>query len=71
MRYVIILEQGSEGWGAYAPDIPGCVAAGETREETLLLMREAIEFHLEGLRENGEPIPEPKSSSELVEIKAA
>jgi predicted RNase H-like HicB family nuclease len=58
-------------WGAYVPDLPGCVAAGETREEVLQLIREAIEFHVEGLRQNGETVPEPHSFSELVEIDAA
>jgi predicted RNase H-like HicB family nuclease len=68
MQYTVIVEQGDTSWGAYVPDLPGCIAAGETREEVLQLIREAIEFHIEGLRENGEAVPEPHSSSELVEI---
>ncbi|MCA9111051.1 MAG: type II toxin-antitoxin system HicB family antitoxin [Planctomycetaceae bacterium] len=68
MRYTVIIEQGPSSWGAYVPDLPGCVAAGESREETLRLIREAIEFHIEGLIKHGQPVPEPHSFSELVEI---
>lgn len=70
MRYAVILERGETSYGAYVPDLPGCVAVGETREEALELIREAIEFHLEGLREFGEPIPEPTSSAATVEVAA-
>lgn len=70
MQYTVIIEQGPTSWGAYAPDLPGCGTAGETREEVSQLIREAIEFHLEGLREAGEPIPEPRSFGEVVEIPA-
>jgi predicted RNase H-like HicB family nuclease len=71
MQYTVIVEQGDTSWGAYVPDLPGCVAAGESREEVVQLIREAIEFHIEGLRERGETVPEPHSFSELVEIGAA
>jgi predicted RNase H-like HicB family nuclease len=71
MRYMVILEQGENGIGAYVPDLPGCVAVGETKEETLRLIGEAVELHLERLREEGLPIPEPSSSSEYVEVGAA
>ena len=71
MRYVVILEQGENGIGAYVPDLPGCVAVGETKEEVLRPIGEAVELHLEALREDGLPIPEPSSSSEYVEIGAA
>lgn len=71
MRYTVIVEQGETSWGAYVPDLPGCVVAGETRHEALQLIREAIEFHLEGLKERGEPIPEPHSYSEVVDVDAA
>ena len=71
MQYVVILEEGPESWGAYVPDLPGCVAAGKTRGEVLELIREAIEFHLDGMREEGAPIPEPHSYSELVQVSAA
>jgi len=71
MQYVVILEEGPESWGAYVPDLPGCVAAGETREEALKLIREAIEFHLDGMREDGDLIPEPHSHTEVVQVNAA
>ncbi len=71
MRYTVIVEEGSTSWGAYVPDLPGCVAAGKSREEALQLIREAIEFHLEGLKEQGEPAPEPHSYGEVVEVHAA
>lgn len=71
MKYTVIIENGPTSWGAYAPDLPGCVAADNTREEVLELIREAIQFHVEGLIENGEPVPQPHSSSELIEIEAA
>ena len=67
VRYVVIIEQGDGGFGAYVPDLPGYVAVGETREEAMRLIREAIEFHLEGMREEGLPVPEPSSTSEYVE----
>ncbi len=56
-NYTILIEHSPTSFGAYAPDLPGCVAVGETREEVLDLMREAIEFHLEGLRASGENVP--------------
>tara|TARA_Y100001933_G_C18964731_1_gene549771 strand:- start:1254 stop:1469 length:216 start_codon:yes stop_codon:yes gene_type:complete len=71
MQYVVILEEGPESWGAYVPDLPGCVAAGATREEALELIQEAIEFHLDGMKENGDPIPEPHSYSEVIQVNAA
>jgi predicted RNase H-like HicB family nuclease len=71
MRYMVIVEEGPNSFGAYVPDLPGCVAAAETREEVVELIREAIEFHLEGLKSEGQTIPVPHSSSELIEIKAA
>ena len=71
MKYLVVLERGERGWGAHVPDLPGCIAAAETRDEVVQLIREAIEFHIEGMREHGEPIPEPHSESALVEITAA
>jgi predicted RNase H-like HicB family nuclease len=71
MRYVVIVEKGESSFGAYVPDLPGCAAAAETREEVLQLIREAIEFHLEGLAKDGQPLPEPSSIVEYVEVKAA
>lgn len=70
MRYTVIIERGDTSFGAYVPDLPGCVAVGETREEAKRLIQEAIEFHLEGMKEEGLTIPEPASSSELIEVAA-
>ena len=53
MRYMVVVERGETSWGAHVPDLPGCVAVGETREEALQLIREAIEFHIDGLKEDG------------------
>ena len=71
MRYLVVIEKGTSSYGAHVPDLPGCIAAGETKEEVLSLIREAIEFHLEDLRQEGQPIPTPASTSELVEVEAA
>lgn len=71
MRYLVVVEEGPDSFGAYVPDLPGCIAAGESRKEVLTLIREAIEFHLEGLKEDGHPVPPPSSSSEVVEVEAA
>jgi predicted RNase H-like HicB family nuclease len=70
MRYLVIVEKGPSSYGAYVPDLPGCIAVGETREEVLASIHEAIEFHLEGLKEDGQPIPPASSSGELVEVPA-
>jgi predicted RNase H-like HicB family nuclease len=69
MRYAVIIEKGEDSYGAYVPDLPGCVAVGDTPEEVKTLIQEAIEFHLEGLQEDGELIPQPNSSIEYVETK--
>jgi predicted RNase H-like HicB family nuclease len=71
MRYLVVVEKGPTSYGAYVPDLPGCVAAGETKDEVLSLIREAIELHLEDLKNSGGSIPVPSSSSELVEVDAA
>ena len=71
MRYLVVVEKGPSSFGAYVPDLPGCIAAGESKEEVLALIRDAIELHLEGLKEDGQPIPTPSSTSELVEVEAA
>lgn len=71
MRYLVVVEQGATSFGAYVPDLPGCVAAGETRDEVLDRIREAIEFHIEGLRQEGQPVPPPSSTSEVVDVAAA
>ena len=70
MKYAIVIEKGETSWGTYVPDLPGCVAVGETREEAVQLIREAIEFHLEGIREDGESIPLPHSETDYVEIQS-
>jgi predicted RNase H-like HicB family nuclease len=71
LEYMVVIEKGSTSYGAYVPDLPGCVAVAETREEALELLKESIELHLEDLRERGEDIPVPCSSGELIEIQAA
>jgi predicted RNase H-like HicB family nuclease len=71
MKFAVIVEKGTSSWGAYVPDLPGCIAVGESGEEAVKLIREAIEFHLEGLKEQGEPVPEPHSYGEVVEVDAA
>jgi len=71
MRYLVVVEEGQSSFGAYVPDLPGCVAAGETREEALALIREAIEFHLDGLKQAGLVIPRPSSTGEVVDVHAA
>jgi predicted RNase H-like HicB family nuclease len=68
MRYVVVIEKGEGNYGAYVPDLPGCVAVGGTVEETRREIQEAIEFHLEGLRADGLPIPEPSSQVAYVEV---
>jgi predicted RNase H-like HicB family nuclease len=70
MRYAIVIEKAQNNYSAYVPDLPGCVAIGATIEETEAEIREAIEFHLAGLGEDGIPIPQPSSSVEYVEVAA-
>lgn len=69
-RYLIIIEKTSTGFSAYSPDLPGCVATGGTREEVEREMHDAIEFHVEGLRMAGEPVPEPRSQAAYCDIAA-
>jgi predicted RNase H-like HicB family nuclease len=68
MKYLIVIEPTSTGFSAYSPDLPGCVSTGATRQECENNMREAIEFHLDGLREEGETIPPPATSAAFVEV---
>ncbi len=70
MKYAVVIEKGELGYGAYVPDLPGCIAAGDTKKEVKKLIHEAIEFHIDGLREDGEQIPQPTSSIEFVEVAA-
>jgi predicted RNase H-like HicB family nuclease len=67
MKYAVIIEAGERNYSAYAPDLPGCIATGRTLEEVKQVMREAIAFHIEGLREEGLPIPEPTTLAEYIE----
>lgn len=68
MQYVVIFEETDKSVGAYVPDLPGCVAIGETRDEAKQLIREAIELHIQSLREHGEVIPQPHSSVEVIAV---
>jgi predicted RNase H-like HicB family nuclease len=69
--YLILVEQGPTSWGAWSPDLPGCVAAGDTKDETVRLMREAIEQHLAGMAEDGEPLPSASGPGVYIEEHAA
>jgi len=68
MRYAVVIEKSETGYGAYVPDLPGCVAVGETLAETEQLIQEAVEFHLEGLRGDGVRVPEPSAVAHYVEV---
>lgn len=70
MRYAVVIEKAEGNFSAYVPDLPGCVATGLTIQETETAIREAIEFHLAGLREDGAPIPEPASRVDYVDVAA-
>ena len=67
-RYLIVIERTETGYSAYSPDLPGCISTGQTREEVERNMREAVEFHLDGLREEGYPIPPPRSEAVYCEV---
>ena len=68
MKYAVVIERGEGSFGAYVPDLPGCVAVGESREEALELIRDAIALHLEGLSDSGDAIPAPHSETAYVEV---
>lgn len=70
MRYAIVIEKSETNYSAYVPDLPGCIATGSTINEVEVRITEAIEFHLEGMREDNEPIPEPLSTVEYVNVVA-
>lgn len=70
-RYMVVIERGDSSWGAHVPDLPGCVAVGETRAEAIALIREAIAFHIDELKREGLPVPRPTSEGEFVEVEAA
>ena len=71
LRYMVIIERGDKSWGAHVPDLPGCIAVGESRDEVRRLIREAIELHIEGLKQDGLPVPAPTSEGEFVDVGAA
>ena len=71
MRYVVVFEQSPNNWAAYVPDLPGCVAAGDTREETETLIREAISLHIESFLAHNEPVPAPGVWTSTVEVPEA
>ncbi len=68
MKYTVVIEKTDNGYSAYLPDLPGCIAAGDTPAETEELIRQGVIYHLEMLRENGDPIPEPQAMTILVEV---
>ena len=68
MRYAVVIEKTETGFSAYVPDLPGCAVVGETREEALQLIREAVDLHVASLKEKGDPIPEPVSTTEYVQV---
>ena len=70
MKYLMVIEPTETGFSAYSPDLPGCVSTGAIREEVEQNMQKAMELHLEGLREEGYPVPEPSTSSAYVEVTA-
>ena len=70
MKYAVVIEKGPTSFGAYVPALPGCVAVGETRDEAVQLIHDAIELHLQGMKEQGEELPPPASSVEVVEVAA-
>lgn len=70
MRYAVVIEKGAESFGAYVPDLPGCVAVGESKDEVVRLIQEAIELHLESLKQDGQPIPAPSSTVEFIDVAA-
>ncbi|MBC7788573.1 MAG: type II toxin-antitoxin system HicB family antitoxin [Anaerolineae bacterium] len=69
-RYLVIIEEGATGFSAFLPDLPGFIATGATRDEVENAMQEGVEFHLEGLRESGDPVPPPRSTAAYVEVAA-
>jgi predicted RNase H-like HicB family nuclease len=71
MRYAVLIEKGAKGFGAYVPDLPGCIAAAKTRAEVVKLIQDAMEFHMDGLKQEGERVPKPTSSVEFVESATA
>lgn len=71
MQYTVIIEKSPRNFAAYVPDLPGCVATGVTREEVIRQIRQAIEFHIESLRQHGEAVPKPQSTAAVVDVATA
>jgi predicted RNase H-like HicB family nuclease len=71
MEYLVVIEKGPRSWGAHVPDLPGCVAAGKTSAEVVKLIKEAMEFHIQGLKKEGLNVPQPSSEGKLVDVAAA
>ena len=71
MKYLVVIEKGQRSWGAHVPDLPGCIAVGKTRREVVVLIKEAIEFHIEGLKEAGSKVPRPHSEGKVIDVTAA
>jgi predicted RNase H-like HicB family nuclease len=69
-RYVVIIEESATGFSAFLPDLPGCIATGSTRDEVESAIRTGVEFHLDGMREAGDPVPPPRSTATYVEVAA-
>ena len=69
-RYLVVIEESATGFAGFLPDLPGCIATGATRDEVERMMKEGVEFHLDTLRESGEPIPPPRSTAAYVEVAA-
>jgi predicted RNase H-like HicB family nuclease len=68
MKYAVIIEKGESSFGGYVPDLPGCAVVGETRAEALQLIREAVKLHVSSMREQGDPVPQPTSTTEYVQV---
>lgn len=71
MEFLVVVEKGKSSYGAYVPDLPGCVAVGDSRREVLKLIRKGIPLHIRAMRDAGEPVPAPSSRSEIVRVRAA
>ncbi|HLB11474.1 MAG TPA: type II toxin-antitoxin system HicB family antitoxin [Dehalococcoidia bacterium] len=71
MKYMVVIERGESSWGAHVPDLPGCIAVAETRDEVISLIREAIVLHIDSLKQERLPVPKPSSEGEFVEVEAA
>lgn len=71
MEFLVVVEKGKSSYGAYVPDLPGCVAVGDTRRQVLKLIREGLQLHIQAMREAGESIPTPTSKSQIVKVRAA